>query len=178
MLLVLQNQINFERKTSFITNAETFNDSISALKNFFMISTSKKFVETNDTSQSIETVLIFRKFMFVTLINEPISLVISSFFNDFVSAHASSAIISKKNKSIVIEINFKLYENLIYHVKNDVFKLCISNNCQKNVFKIAHDDNFHVEQNKVYRQLTKTMYISFFFQKTSTLFTSLFEVST
>ena len=80
-------------------------------------------------------------------------------------AHVSNAIISKKNKSIVIEINFKFHENFIYHIKNDVFKFCISNNFQKNVFKIVHDDNFHVEQNKVYRQLTKTIYISSFFKK-------------
>ena len=93
MLLVLQNQINLERKTLFITKVETFNDSISTLKNFFMISISKKFVETNDISQSIETILIFRKFMSVTLINESISFAIRSFVR---FAHVSNAIISKK----------------------------------------------------------------------------------
>ena len=37
--------------------------------------------------------------------------------------------ILKKSKSIIINVNFKLQNNFIYYVKNDVFRFCIPKNC-------------------------------------------------
>ena len=64
------------------------------------------------------------------------------------------------------DIDFQLIDELIYHIyeSNDYefeqSKLCIFEICQQNVFKITHDDNFHVEHHRVYRRLMKTVYMS------------------
>ena len=64
------------------------------------------------------------------------------------------------------DIDFQLIDELIYHIheSNDYefeqSKLCIFEICQQNVFKIAHNDNFHVEHHRVYRRLMKTVYMS------------------
>ena len=53
-------------------------------------------------------------------------------------------------------IDFQFIDNLIYHIheNNDQnineSKLCISKNCQQKIFKVIYNDNFHVEQHKIY----------------------------
>ena len=159
MLLVLQDQIDLERKTPSTTDAETSSDSIPAPKDSSMASAPEKSAEADGTSQPAETALVLREPMPVALANEPIPPVTPPPPNDSVPAHAPSATIPKKDKPIVTGVDFKLHEGLIYHVKDGVSRLCIPDNCQKDVFRIAHDDNFHAGQNRVYRQLAETVYI-------------------
>ena len=65
-----------------------------------------------------------------------------------------------------IDIDFQLIDELIYHIheNNDYefeqSKLCIFETCQQDVFKMTHDDNFHVNHHRVYRRLMKTVYMS------------------
>ena len=62
-------------------------------------------------------------------------------------------------------VDFQLIDGLIYHVHeanghgSGEPRLCISENCQKDVFKVAHDDNFHAGQHRAYRRLVETVYM-------------------
>jgi NAD-dependent dihydropyrimidine dehydrogenase PreA subunit len=63
-------------------------------------------------------------------------------------------------KIINSDIDFSLKNDLIYLIKDDKFRLCISRNCEQNVFKITHDENFHAEQHRAYEKLIKNVFIS------------------
>ena len=57
-----------------------------------------------------------------------------------------------------IEINFKLIDELIFHFK-EKSRICISTFIEKKVFVIAHDDNSHVGQHRVYQRLLNFVYM-------------------
>ena len=69
------------------------------------------------------------------------------------------------------KINFQLIDDLIYyiqkfHEKNvEQSKFYVSKNCQRDVFQMTHDDNFHVDYHRTYRKLMKTIYISIILRK-------------
>jgi hypothetical protein len=56
------------------------------------------------------------------------------------------------------DIDFQLKNNLLYHFKNKK-RLCISSNCEFNVFELAHDKNNHAKHNRVYSKLIDHVYI-------------------
>ncbi len=56
------------------------------------------------------------------------------------------------------EIDFCVENDLIYHVKNKK-RLCISFNCEKDVFELAHDQNNHSEHHRIYIKLIDQFYI-------------------
>jgi hypothetical protein len=62
------------------------------------------------------------------------------------------------------EIDFKLEDDLLYHVISRK-RLCIFANCETEIFRLAHDQNNHVEHNKIYTTLAKQIYISKFSRK-------------
>ena len=70
-----------------------------------------------------------------------------------------------KTKKIVTNINFQLHDELIYHVKKNIFRLCISSNCEQNVFQLAHDDCFHAKHHRVYARLIEFVYVHKLFKK-------------
>lgn len=79
---------------------------------------------------------------------------------------STSIMISKNLLQISrIDIDFQLIDDLIYHIHEnndydiDESRLCISKNCQKEIFKIAHDDNAHVDHHRVYRRLIEIVYM-------------------
>jgi hypothetical protein len=57
------------------------------------------------------------------------------------------------------ELDFMLKDELLFHVKNKK-RLCILTNCEIDLFRIAHDENNHVEHNRVYTKLVDQIYIS------------------
>ena len=65
---------------------------------------------------------------------------------------------------LIFEIDFQLIDDFIYYVKSDQSRLCISKNCIHDVFKLAHDDNFHVDHHRAYDRL-KTIYIRRLFRR-------------
>ena len=70
-----------------------------------------------------------------------------------------------KIKKIVTDIDFQLHDELIYHVKKNIFKLCILSNCEQNVFKLTHDDCFHAEHHRAYARLINVVYVHKLFKK-------------
>ena len=56
------------------------------------------------------------------------------------------------------KIIFRENNELIYHVK-EKNRLCISTNCEKNVFELIHDWNNHVEHNRAYEKFVEFVYI-------------------
>ena len=63
-----------------------------------------------------------------------------------------------------IEINFKLRNNFIYHIKKKN-RLYISKLLKKIIIKIAYDDYFHANYYKIYIKLSNTIYIHKFLRK-------------
>ena len=69
------------------------------------------------------------------------------------------------------KIDFQLIDDLIYyiqkfHEKNvKQSKFCVSKSCQRNVFQITHDNNFHIDYYRAYRKLMKTIYMSIILRK-------------
>ena len=55
-------------------------------------------------------------------------------------------------------IDFELRDRLIYHIK-DKPRLCIPKAIEKDVFKLAHDQNFHAGQHRAYQHLIDTIYM-------------------
>ena len=70
----------------------------------------------------------------------------------------------KKLKSVDIEIAVK--DDLIYNIKNDIERLCISMSCEKEVFRLTHDFNNHADYHKTYQKLIKIVFISKLARKT------------
>ena len=59
---------------------------------------------------------------------------------------------------LFFDVNFQLIDDLLYHVKKNYFKFCISKNNIQNVLKLIHDDNSHADYHKIYVKL-KFVYI-------------------
>ena len=56
------------------------------------------------------------------------------------------------------DVNFQLIDDLLYHVKKNQLRLCISKNSIHDVLRLAHDDNSHADYHKAYVKL-KFVYI-------------------
>ena len=91
---------------------------------------------------------------FVSTIEFIIVVVSTSSINESLSQN-----VTFKIKKIVTDIDFQLHDELIYHVKKNIFRLCIFNNCKQNVFKLIHDDCFHAEHHRVYVRLINVVYV-------------------
>ena len=59
----------------------------------------------------------------------------------------------------LIDIDFSLKNDLIYHVKNEKKRLCILKNIEANVIKAIHDDCFHVSHHCAYVRLFEIVYV-------------------
>ena len=57
------------------------------------------------------------------------------------------------------EIEFIIRDDLIYRIE-DTKRLCISSDCEKEIFELIHNQNNHVKHNRVYTRLMKSVYIS------------------
>ena len=55
-------------------------------------------------------------------------------------------------------ITFRKKNELIYHAE-EKNRLCISTNCEKNVFELTHDRNNHVRHNHAYAKFAESVYI-------------------
>ena len=53
-----------------------------------------------------------------------------------------------KKSQVKTNINFKIKNELVYHIKNDVKRFCISFSCERIVFEQIHDLNNHVGYHK------------------------------
>lgn len=74
------------------------------------------------------------------------------------------------SKTIHINIEFKMQNNLIYHIKNDFVRFCILTNAEKQMFEKTHDKNMHVKHAKIYKRLFKII------QKIKTIYQTLFNL--
>ena len=97
---------------------------------------------------------------FVSTIEFIIVVVSTSTINESLSQN-----VILKIKKIATDIDFQLHDELIYHVKKDIFRLCILSNCEQNVFKLTHDDCFHAEHHRVYARLINVVYVHKLFRK-------------
>ena len=73
-----------------------------------------------------------------------------------------AAFIKKKstsNKFVHTRVNFVLQNELIYHVKNDKERLCISTLMKKIMLKTTYDDCNYAKHHRAYIRLSETMYI-------------------
>ncbi len=63
------------------------------------------------------------------------------------------------------KIDFALKNDLIFHIKNDKKRLCISFICETDIFELAHDQNNHSDHHRVYFKLIDQIYILKLFRK-------------
>ena len=73
-----------------------------------------------------------------------------------------AASIKKKSTSdrpVHTKMNFVLRDGLIYHVRDDKKRLCISASMKKMMLKAAHDDCNHAKHHRAYARLSETVYI-------------------
>ncbi len=62
-------------------------------------------------------------------------------------------------------IEFSLKNDLIFHIKNEKKRLCISFSCERDIFKLAHDQNNHFDHHRVYFKLIDQIFILKLFRK-------------
>ena len=68
--------------------------------------------------------------------------------------------ISNDSKFMRIEIDFKIFDDLIYYIDiNDRDKLCISKSLKKEIFRQAHDENHHAEAHRCHNRISETLFI-------------------
>ena len=158
----------------FIETLRVYIDSFLILRNNtsfslmnVVVNTSSKIIMTSILIiASIETTLILRQFTSssqqntIMILQKQKSIIVIEISKITKNSTTNKMNRSKKLKSIITKINFKLHDDVIFYVKNDVFKFCIFENCQQKIFKIVYDNNFHVEQHRVYRKLIESIYIS------------------
>ena len=77
----------------------------------------------------------------------------------FFAITAKKIVIDVVDRNSITNIDFCLKEGLIYHVKNDKKRLCISQNAKVDVLKTAHDNCFHVDHHRVYARLSDFVYV-------------------
>ena len=66
---------------------------------------------------------------------------------------------SESSKFIYTEMNFVLRNELIYHIKNNRERLCISSLIEKIILKVTYDDCNHADYHRVSVKLLKIIYI-------------------
>ena len=72
----------------------------------------------------------------------------------FVRQSKKFVVVFESNSTYLkFEIDFQLINDLLYHVKKNYFKLCISKNSIHDVLKLIHDDNSHVDYHKAHVKL-------------------------
>lgn len=64
-----------------------------------------------------------------------------------------------KLSSLRINIDLYLINNLIYYVKNDKTRLCISRNTKSIVIRATHNDYFYANYYRIHVKLNNTIYI-------------------
>ena len=154
------------KKLTKFFDTSTFDvNSKNLLKQSFFIKTTKTsftIIDINDfVTKFVDNTLIdqenFSQFKFnIDNIIENLSRIIQS---------TSTITFENLSQIFRININFQFIDDLIYHIHEnneydiDESRLCISKSRQKDVFKITHDDNAHVDQHRAYRRLIKIVYI-------------------
>lgn len=86
-------------------------------------------------------------------------------FRFIIKAKSISIIVDKFLLALRTNIDFYLMKELIYYIKNDRTRLCISRNIKSIVMKATHDDYFHANHHKVYVKLSDSIYIHKLFKK-------------
>ena len=65
-------------------------------------------------------------------------------------------IISKQNQNEneihKISIEFFLYDNLLYYIKNNKYQLCIPFSIKKKIFQIAYNNNIHEKKTELLKE--------------------------
>ena len=56
-----------------------------------------------------------------------------------------------------MDMNFVICDELIYHKKRQ--RLCISISVDKNIFKLAHENNEYFEINRCYSRIFESLYV-------------------
>ena len=72
----------------------------------------------------------------------------------------------KKNSSLFSDIDFDKKNGLIYHIKNEFRRLCISVICEKKMFELIHNFNNHAGFHRTYHRLTNIIFMSKLSRKT------------
>ena len=67
---------------------------------------------------------------------------------------------TEKKNSKNIDINFEIKNDLIYHIKDNRQRLCVSFNCKKTVFELTHDQNNHARHHRTYQKFVNSVYMS------------------
>ena len=121
-------------RKSTIEKTNIVNNAISTRKQTFVVVVSRRSIVATPKSKKAIFNLIFETSL-ATIENDASQLKLNSIY-------------------IASRIDFQLINKLIYHVKDDRSRLCISKSCVYNVLKIAHDDNFHVDYHRAYVKLS------------------------
>ena len=56
------------------------------------------------------------------------------------------------SKKFRIEINFELFDELIYYIKNETCRLYFFFNFEEKIFRLIYDENLHVEIHRYFKQ--------------------------
>ena len=63
-------------------------------------------------------------------------------------------------KKFRTRIDFEIKDDLIYYIERNRSRLCILKILKEEIFRLAHDDNQHVEAHRCFHRISKTMFIS------------------
>ena len=66
-----------------------------------------------------------------------------------------------ENKIHKADIEFSLYNDLLYYTKNNKYQLCIPSSMKKKIFQIVHNNNAHKEKSRAIEKIQKSFYIHY-----------------
>ena len=74
---------------------------------------------------------------------------------------------SKKNifKKFCIDVDFELNNDLIYYVDEKTHRSCLFTAIEKEIFRLIHDENVHVEIHRYFVRITDIFYVFRLFKK-------------
>ena len=67
---------------------------------------------------------------------------------------------NKKKANFAFELN-----EIIYHLKSNARRSCISISMKHEIFRFAHDENQHFDVHRCYDRIANTIYVSRLFRK-------------
>ena len=107
------------------------------------------------TSKQIITFISSNQVVVSTTLKQIILLTNST--KSFVAKISNNERISKKFR---IEIDFELFEKLIYYTRDETRRLCFFINIENKIFRLIHDENIHVEVHRCFNKIINIFYIS------------------
>ena len=129
-----------------LDSAHAYNGVVAVMSQDFKSRVMKGYQDDKAWSSTIKMLKALTKRLDQEALNDPIP-----------KEPASKAEKAKARRKTGVE--FILIEDLIYHYKDDITRLCIPKGIEKEIFQLAHDKNTHAGHHRAYAKIVETLFI-------------------